>query len=110
MIEDDITIEDLEDEENFFKLTELPDEILLRIFSHLTTSEIFKKVALVCSQFHRISKDPSVIKEIYFRPNLDPTNLQGQQIYITDALKRSRELRSLTLRGKFDYIHNIKVK
>ena len=104
MIEDDITIEDLEDEENFFKLTELPDEILLRIFSHLTTSEIFKKVALVCSQFHRISKDPSVIKDIYFRPNLDTS----QQSYIKDALERSRELRSLTLRGKFDYKGHIK--
>ena len=96
MIEDDITIEDLELEENLFKLTGLPDEIILRIFSHLTMSEIFKKVALVCCQFHRISKDPSVIKEIYYRPNLDTS----QQVYITDALARSRELRSLTLRGK----------
>ena len=42
MIEDDITIEDLEDEDNFLKLTELPDEILLRIF-HIWQRQKFSK-------------------------------------------------------------------
>ena len=96
MIENDIVIEDLEQDQNLLKLTELPDEIILRIYSYLTTSETLNSMALVCKQFHRISKDPSVIKDIYFRPNLDTS----QQIYITDALMRSRELRTLTLRGK----------
>jgi len=98
MIENDIVIEDLEQDQNLLKLNELPDEIILRIYSYLTTSEILNTMALVCNQFHRISKDPSVIKEIYFRPNLDTT----QQIYITDAIMRSRELRTLTLRGRSD--------
>ena len=95
MIENDMIIEDLEQDQQSLKLTELPDEIILRIFSHLTTAEILNKVALVCSQFHRISKDPCVIKDVYLRPNVD----NSQEIYITNALSRSRNLRSLTLRG-----------
>ena len=46
MIENDIVIEDLEQDQNLLKLTELPDEIILRIYSYLTTSETLNTMAL----------------------------------------------------------------
>ena len=91
--EDDIVIEDLEDERN---ICDLPDEILLKIFSYLKTFEVLNSVALVSKHFHRLSKDPSIITQIFLKPFSDHFH---QQIII-DAISRSRGLKSLTLKGK----------
>ena len=43
---------------------DVPDEILLNIFSKLNQKELFLNVALVNKHFHRISKDPSLLKVV----------------------------------------------
>ena len=49
-------------------ICELPEEVLLQIFGHLTTFEILQKIALVCKKFYRLSKDPYLIKEVILHP------------------------------------------
>ncbi len=42
----------------------LPDEILLKIFGHLTIRELYKRIALVCKQFLRLSRSPCIFKRL----------------------------------------------
>ncbi len=43
-------------------LEELPEEILLKIFSNVTIYELHNVVALVCKKFLRISRSPTIVK------------------------------------------------
>ena len=96
-----LEIEDLEFPPESVHLCDLPDEIILRIFAQLSTSEILQSLALVCKKFSRICRDASVISHIYLKPNLD----NSQQLSITNAISRSRCLKSLTLKGRSDAEH-----
>ena len=96
----DIILEDFHDEESRLCLTDLPDEILLKIFFYLKTSEVLNKVSLVCKHFYRLSQDPSVIKEIFLKPNTINDTQLGD---VTDAISRSRNLISLTMRGTYNH-------
>ena len=40
----------------------VPDEILLKVFSKLTQKQLYLNVAFVNKQFHRVSKDPTLLK------------------------------------------------
>ena len=46
---------------------ELPDEILLKIMGHLSTSDILKQIARVNKRFYRLSRDQDLIKQIKFK-------------------------------------------
>jgi len=51
---------DTEATENLIKqteITDLPNEILLKILSHVQTSDLIKKVSLVSNRFNQLSKD-----------------------------------------------------
>ena len=45
---------------------DLPDEILLKIMGYLSNKNILKNVAQVSKRFHRLSRDPFLIKKIEF--------------------------------------------
>ena len=89
-------VEDLEELQFDTKVTDLPDEVLLNVFGYLSTHEVLKHIALVCKHFQRLSKDSSLIKEIYLKPLID----ESSQEYIYEALGRSRCLHTLILKGK----------
>lgn len=46
------------------------NEIILKIFTYLPIRDIIYQVNLVSKQFNIVSKDPSLIKEIHFVPNV----------------------------------------
>ena len=52
-------------------LTDLPNEILLRIFAYLSSYQVLNVIALVNKLFNDLSKDPSVLQEINLLPNLE---------------------------------------
>ena len=91
----DLEVEDLEEQEFSVKVTDLPDEVLLKIFGYLPTYEVLRHVALVCKHFRRLSKDSSLIQEICLKPIID----DSLQEHIIEALNRSRCLHTLILKG-----------
>ena len=91
--ESEIVVENLEI--CSMKVIELPDEVLLKIFGYMSTYKILRHIALVCKHFQRLSKDSSLIKEIYLKPHSEDSS----QEYIYEALGRSRCLNTLILRG-----------
>ena len=44
-----------------------PNEVWLKIFGYLPTNEILLQISRVCKRFYELSKDSSLITEIYFR-------------------------------------------
>ena len=89
--------------ENFMEL--IPDEILLEIMGYLLTKDILKNLAQVSKRFHRISKDPDLIKKIVLvcRPRIlcdQSWTKQRRKKYYDDlskVLKESQKLRVLSL-------------
>ena len=76
-------------------ITNLPDEILLKIFGCLSTYDLLKRVSLVCKDFYRLSQDSSVIKEIVF--NSDSKKDVALKAY--DVIRQSRNLNKLIISG-----------
>ena len=79
-------------------LTDLPNEILLRIFAYLSSYQVLNVIALVNKLFNDLSKDPSVLQEINLLPNLE----EEDQESIINAISRSRCLKTLKLKGRKD--------
>jgi len=77
---------------------ELPNEIWLEIMSYLSTKDVLRNVAQVSKWFHKLSKDPHVIRKI----EVDPSRFwpkHKEEKYCDDflgVLKRSVKLRSLS--------------
>ena len=67
-------------------LVNVPDEILLKIFSKLTTKQLLLNVALVNRQFYRISKDPSLLK-IVILENIDNYVYESVENLLKNATK-----------------------
>ena len=105
MEDKELIIEDLEEnqlsDENHPNLTDLSDEVLLKIFQYLSTYEILRHIALVCKDFRNISLDSSLVREIFLYPNIDESSHE----YICQALSRSRCLHTLTIKGKKSYTY-----
>ena len=80
------------------QITDLPNEILLRIFTFLPSDQILNSIALINRHFCQLSKDPSVLQEINLKPNLEEENQQS----ILNAISRSRCLKILRLKGRQD--------
>ena len=76
----------------------LPDEVLLKIFGHLSTYNILTQIALVCKDFHRLSKDPTLITEIYLSPKV--LEQSSYKIFVQDVIQRSSCLTTFII-GEF---------
>ena len=73
-----------------------PDEILLKIFQHLSTHDILKSVAFVCYDFYRLSKDPTLITEIHVKfGDWDETDPRIKNA--CNVISRSRFLKKLII-------------
>ena len=82
----------------------LPDEILLKIFEHLSTYDIFKRIAPVCNNFNRLSKDSGLIRKIeLFNDNAKHTFHEvTEPDYLFEVVERSKNLETLILRNGND--------
>ena len=81
-------------------VAKLPNEIWLEIMSYLSTKDVLRNVAQVSKWFHKLSKDPHVIRKI----EVDPSKFKEEK-YCDDfleVLKRSVKLRSLSFRFSGD--------
>ena len=47
-------------------INKLSDEVLLKIFSYLSTDDIIKTISSVSERFHRLSEDSTLLNEINF--------------------------------------------
>ena len=74
-------------------INRLSDEVILKILSFASTNDIFNNVNLVCKRFERLSKDPTLLKEI----NLTRRTNESDKNYTYEALRRSRNLAVLKI-------------
>ena len=93
-------------EKNFM---DLPDETLLKIMGYLSNKDVLKNVGQVSKRFHRLSRDPFLIKKIEFKiPEftyqwmflLWPWTDERKKKYFNDFLevvKNSQNLKLLSL-------------
>ena len=86
------------------KNLELFDEIWLEIMSYLSTKDVLRNVAQVSKWFHKLSKDPHVIRKIEFDPSkfLPEDKEEKYCDDFLEVLKRSVKLRSLSFRFSGD--------
>ena len=82
----------------------LPNEIWLEIMSYLSTKDVLRNVAQVSKWFHKLSKDPHVIRKIEFDPSkfLPEDKEEKYCDDFLEVLKRSVKLRSLSFRFSGD--------
>ena len=64
----------------------VPDEILLKVFSKLTQKQLYLNVAFVNKQFHRVSKDPTLLKVLTLE-NIDSHVYKSVENLIKNATK-----------------------
>ena len=84
------------------QILELPEEVLVKIFRRCSTYEIFKRLALVCTNFYRISKDAEVIKEIKLAGCNSPIRDDESYKYLYEVIKRSSGLTKFTIEQRAD--------
>ena len=84
------------------KITELPEEILLKIFEHLDFQDIFQNVALVNKIFHKISQDSSLLKSLALE-DIDKYVFED----FAKVLKKASKLEKLQLTDCFDFTEKI---
>ena len=85
-------------------VAKLPKEIWLEIMSYLSTKDVLRNVAQVSKWFHKLSKDPHVIRKIEFDPSkfLPEDKEEKYCDDFLEVLKRSVKLRSLSFRFSGD--------
>ena len=88
-------MDNLEETQPVINFTKLSDEILLKIFDFLSTYDILTRIALVCKQFYRLSKDASLIKEVHLN-----YKSSGNYTFLCELLGQSKYLNTLSLRGR----------
>ena len=79
------------------KITDLSDEILLKILEYLSTYDIIRIVALVSKKFNHVSKEFKLIKNIAYIVCLDDISSQLNYLEFCGFLGKSKNLRSLEL-------------
>ena len=72
----------------------LPDEILLKIFSYLPTYDNLRRIPLICKRFHKLSRDFTLIKDLYLTKNYDHPS---QSKVINETIIESKYLYKLTI-------------
>ena len=90
-------LESEETEIESLPVPELPDEMWLEIMTYLSTYDVLKTMACVSKRFHKLSKDPNVIRKIEVDPVQSwPTNKEEKYCdAFLRVLKRSRKLNLL---------------
>ena len=78
-------------------ILDLPEEIVVEIFSYISLPELYHSVALTCKRFCRLTRDPSVRRSIY---------LSSKSLIATPKAERfveeSHRAASLTLHNRND--------
>ena len=106
-IETDLVIEDFgilsfddsdDDKEDCqVSIVNLPEEILINIFSHISLHELYHSVAFVCKLFCRLTRDPDVRRAVH---------LNGRGLTVTKEaeafVSEAHQLRSLSLKNRGD--------
>ena len=77
----------------------LPDEILLKIFSYLPTYDNLRRIPLICKRFHKLSRDFTLIKDLYLTKNYDHPS---QSKVINETIVESKYLYKLTIFQRTD--------
>ena len=72
----------------------LPDEILLKIFSYLPTYDNLRRTPLICKRFHKLSRDFTLIKDLYLTKNYDHPS---QSKVINETIIESKYLYKLII-------------
>ena len=70
------------------------DEVIVNIFRYLPTYDILRKIPVVCQRFYRLSKDSTIIKELYVCGKF--LNLINDGTFL-EVLRRSREITALNV-------------
>jgi len=87
-------------EEGGLGFDDLPDEVIVKIFSNLTTKDILANVARVSKRFHRLSLDPDAHVAVQFPHLYCPVSCRPQ--FILDFLKGKNRIRSVKMEGGSD--------
>ena len=85
--------------ENLIKqteITDLPNEILLKILSHVQTSDVMKKVSLISNRFNQLSKDHLAQVSIHWEEQYGNLNVKKffngknriQDVYVPSSLSQ----------------------
>jgi hypothetical protein len=85
--------------ENLIKqteITDLPNEILLKILSHVQTSDLMKKVSLVSNRFNQLSKDHLAQVSVHWEEQSGNLNIKKffngknriQEVYVPSTLSQ----------------------
>ena len=77
-----------------------PDELIVKIFSYLTTQQLCRHAMPVCKKWRQIAKEPSLWKSIDF--NFNP---QMESLNFLWILRKAPLLRKLILRGRTNITH-----
>ena len=95
------------------QLFDLPDEVLLQIFSNLSTYDILRHVAIVCKKFNVITKDSSLIKEIHLKichsGKIGGIQL-GHTCELIETLERSKGLTKFVIEDRKYYAEYLIIK
>lgn len=83
-------------------LDELPDELVVKIFSYLTTKELCQHVARVCRKWRQISLDHSLWKILDFSSYSKLSNLN-----LLWVIRRAPLLKRLVLSGRMNITHAV---
>ena len=84
------------------KITELPEEILLKIFQNLNLQDIFQNIALVNKKFHKISQDSELLKSLALE-DIDKYVFED----FAKILQKASKLEKLQLTDCFDFTEKI---
>ena len=76
-----------------------PNEVWLKIFGHLSTYEIVRKVALVNKYFNNLTKDSFLLKKIHLR--IDKLNYYAAK-NAYETIQNSRNLIELVISSEYD--------
>ena len=77
-----------------------PDELIVKIFSYLTTQQLCRSASPVCRKWKQITKEPSLWKSIDFNCNPEIESLS-----LLWVLRKAPLLRKLVLRGRTNITH-----
>ena len=72
----------------------LPDEVLLKIFSYLSTYDNLRRIPLICKRFQKLSRDFTLIKDLYLTKNYENPN---HSKVINETIVKSKYLYKLTI-------------
>ena len=80
-------------------ITDLPDELLVKIFTYVRTSDLLQNVAKVSKRFNRLSQDPGAHVSVQLLHCSDRNSRQ-----VTKFLKGKNQIEKVALRCESDFL------